>query len=309
MAGRGAQMQLLHKGKVKEVYAFGPDKLLFNFTDQISVFDKIIPTLVPKKGESLCRTSAFWFEETKKLGIDTHFLGLQDNDKMLVKKLEIIHDSGKITPQTVNFFIPLEVVCRHYAAGSLLDRIATGEVKPERVGMTRAPKKGEKLPQPFIEFTTKLEEVDRPLSDADALKLSGLTPKEFEALKDAVLRIDERIAQNAERRGLIHVDGKKEFGMNARRELMIVDTFGTPDEDRWWDKRLYEEKGEMVDLSKEMVRQHYRQTGYHEKLMEARKRGATKEQEPPIPALPPDVTARVTQLYVDFYERLTGRQW
>lgn len=301
-------MQLLHKGKVKEVYAFGPDKLLFNFTNQISVFDKIIPTLVPKKGESLCRTAAYWFEETKRqVGIDTHFLGMHDVDKMLVKRLHVPHDGVK--PGQVNFFIPLEVVCRHYAAGSLLDRFADGTIKPERVGLKQPPKKGEKLPKPFVEFTTKLEEVDRPLSDEEALKLSGLTEKEFQQLKDAVLRIDEMIAKNCEQRGLIHVDGKKEFGMNERRELMIVDTFGTPDEDRWWDKKLYESTGQMVELSKEMVRQHYRATGYHDKLMAARKSGATKETEPPIPALPPDVTAQVTQLYVDFYERLTGKAW
>lgn len=302
-------MQLLHKGKVKEVFAFGPDKLLFNFTNQISVFDKVIPTLVPKKGESLCRTSAYWFEECSKLGLDTHFIQLHDVDKMLVKKLDVIHDTSKITKNTVNFFIPLEVVCRHYAAGSLLDRFASGEIKPARVGMTRAPKKGEKLPQPFVEFTTKFEETDRPLSDEEALKLSGLTPKEFEALRQAVLKIDEKIGENAARRGLIHVDGKKEFGMNQHRELMIVDTFGTPDEDRWWDKKLYEETGQMVEMSKEMVRQHYRATGYHDQLMAARKAGATKATEPPIPALPDDVTAKVTQLYVDFYERLTGRSW
>ena len=303
-------MKLLHKGKVKEVYEFGPDKLLFNFTDQISVFDKIIPTLVPKKGEALCRTSAFWFEECSRLGLDTHFLGLHDVDKMLVKRLEIIDPAKrKIAPEQVSFFIPLEVVCRHYAAGSLLDRLQSGELKPSRLGMDRAPKKGEKLPQPFVEFTTKLEETDRPLSDDEALKLSGLSEKEFKALKQAVLDIDARIAATCEPKGLIHVDGKKEFGMNHRRELMIVDTFGTPDEDRWWDKRLYEQDGKMVELSKEMVRQHYRETGYHDQLMAARKAGATKATEPPIPALPAEFTAKVTQLYIDLYERITGQKW
>ena len=304
-------MKLLHKGKVKEVYEFGADKLLFNFTDQISVFDKIIPTLVPKKGEALARTSAFWFEQCQKqLGLDTHFLGLQDVDKMLVKRLEVIDPAHRaIAREQVSFFIPLEVVCRHYAAGSLLDRLASGEVKPSRVGMDRAPKKGEKLPKPFVEFTTKLEETDRPLSDAEALKLSGLSEREFNDLKKAVLDIDALIASKCEAKGLIHVDGKKEFGMNHRRELMIVDTFGTPDEDRWWDKAKYEADGSQVELSKEMVRQHYRATGYHDKLMAARKAGATKQTEPPIPALPDDVTKQVTALYVSLYERITGERW
>lgn len=304
-------MKLLHKGKVKEVFEFGQDKLLFNFTDQISVFDKVIPTLVPQKGEALCRTSAFWFESVQKqLGLDTHFLGLHDVDKMLVKKLDVL-DLAKqvISPTQVNVFIPLEVVCRHYAAGSLIDRLQSGEVKPQRIGMARAPKKGEKLPKPFIEFTTKLEATDRPLSDAEALKLSGLSEREFAALRQAVLDVDALIASRCERKGLLHVDGKKEFGMNPRRELMLVDTFGTADEDRWWDKALYESKGEMVELSKEMVRQHYRKTGYHDHLMAARKAGATKDTEPPIPALPREVVAEVTKLYVSLYERITGQNW
>jgi phosphoribosylaminoimidazole-succinocarboxamide synthase len=301
-------MKLLHKGKVKEVYAFGEDKLLFNFTDQISVFDKIIPTLVPKKGEALCRTSAHWFDQVKELGLDTHFLGLQDTDKMLVKRLRIIHDSAQITPQTVSFFIPLEVVARHHLAGSMHDRVKSGEVRPEQLGFAKghAPKYGEKLPHPHIEFTTKLEPTDRLLSEAEALKLSGLTEKEFKDLKAAVLKIDERIARNAEARGLIHVDGKKEFGMNHKRELMVVDTFGTPDEDRWWDKRAYENEGKTLEYSKEMVRQHYRDIGYHEKLYAARKAG---QPEPPIPALPDAITRQVTALYVDLYERLTGKAW
>jgi phosphoribosylaminoimidazole-succinocarboxamide synthase len=303
-------MKLLHKGKVKEVYAFGEDKLLFHFTDQISVFDKIIPTLVPKKGEALNRTSAYWFEECAKLGIETHYLGMQEANTMLVKKADIIQPEN-LTPQTRNFFIPVEVICRHYVAGSMYDRLKSGAVRPEALGFPagKVPAKGAKIPKPFVEFTTKFEPVDRELTEAEALKLSGLTPEEFQQLKDAVLRIDEKIAANAERKGLIHVDGKKEFAMNPHRELMIVDTFGTPDEDRWWDKALYEEKGEMVELSKEMVRQFYRSTGYHEALMAARKAGATKESEPPIPALPPEVTQQVTDLYVSLYERITGRAW
>lgn len=300
-------MRLLHKGKVKEVYAFGEDKLLFNFTDQISVFDKIIPTLVPKKGEALARTSAYWFEETRKLGIDTHYIGLQDVDKMLVKKLEIIHDRAKITPSSISFFIPLEVICRHYVAGSMLDRLKSGEVKPEQLGLPtgKIPAYGTKLPKPFIEFTTKLEPTDRNLSEDEAFRISGLTAEEFEELKRTVVRIDEMIAKRCEKRGLVHVDGKKEFGMNAERQIMVVDTFGTLDEDRWWDKKQLDE-GKHVELSKEMVRQHYRDIGYHEKLYAARKAG---QPEPPIPAMPDELTKRVTALYVEGFERITGERW
>jgi phosphoribosylaminoimidazole-succinocarboxamide synthase len=240
--------------------------------------------------------------------MDSHFIGLQDVDKMLVKRVEIIHDRSRITPESVGFFIPLEVICRHYLAGSMMDRVKAGQVKPEDLGFSKGhlPKYGEKLPQPFIEFTTKLEPIDRQLSEAEALRISGLTEKEFKDLKKAVLRIDERIAHNAESKGLLHVDGKKEFGMNLQRELMVVDTFGTLDEDRWWEKKAYDHEGKTVELSKEMVRQHYRETGYHEKLYAARKAGLP---EPPIPALPDAVTKQVTDLYVSLYERITGQKW
>lgn len=299
-------MKLLHKGKVKEVYAFGEDKLLFSFTNQISVFDKIIPTLVPKKGEALCRTSAHWFESAEKLGMRTHFLGLHDVDKMLVRKVDIIHERARITPETKGFFIPLEVICRHYLAGSMHDRVKSGEVTPEQLGFPKghAPRYGEKLPQPFIEFTTKLEPTDRQLSEDEAFRISGLTEREFADLKKMVLRLDEMIEKQVEPRGLIHVDGKKEFGMNHKRELMVVDTFGTADEDRWWDKKLYDGEGKTVEFSKEMVRRHYRETGYHEALYAARKAGRP---EPDIPALPDAVTRQVTALYTDLYTRITGK--
>lgn len=300
-------MKMLHKGKVKEVFEFGEDKLLFHFTDQISVFDKVIPTLVPKKGEALNRTSAFWFETCSKLGLDTHYIGMQEQNAMLVKRVDIIHDYAKINHNTRNYLLPVEVICRHFVAGSMYDRIKSGEVKPETLGLPagKMPEKGAKLPAPFIEFTTKLEPTDRPLTEAEAQAMSGLTDEEFAHLKEAVLKIDEKIAETCEKRGLIHVDGKKEFGMNGQRELMLLDTFGTPDEDRWWDKELYEQ-GQQVELSKEMVRQHYRATGYHENLYAARKAG---QEEPPIPALPDDVTKQVTDLYVSLYERITGRSW
>jgi phosphoribosylaminoimidazole-succinocarboxamide synthase len=122
-------------------------------------------------------------------------------------------------------------------------------------------------------------------------------------LEEAVLGIDKIIAENCEPRGLIHVDGKKEFAFDEHRRLMVIDTFGTADEDRWWDKAKYDATKETVELSKEFVRQHYRRTGYHEKLYEARKAGVP---EPDIPPLPNDVVQQVSDLYIDLYERLTG---
>ena len=300
-------MRFLRKGKVKEVYEVSGDELEFVFTDQISVFDKVIPTLVPHKGETLCRTSAHWFQIVERLGIRTHFLRLDGGNRMRVRRVEVIPDYEAITPKTTNFLIPLEVIARYYVAGSFHDRIKAGKIRPEDAGFARGhvPGYGEPLPEPFVEVTTKLEKVDRELTMREALEISKLSRAEYDELVAAVLRIDDRLNADVRERGLIHVDGKKEFAMDRDRHLMLVDTFGTADEDRFWERDAHE-KGQQVELSKEFVRQYYRKIGYHQALMDAR---AARRPEPEIPPLPEDVTKQVTDLYVGLFERLTGEKF
>jgi len=174
-------VKLLAKGKVKEVYEVSDTELEFVFTDQISVFDKVIPSLVPHKGETLCRTSAHWFRTVEKAGIRTHFLRVADGDRMRVRRVQVISDYSKLSPKTRNYLIPLEVIARYYAAGSLHDRMKEGRVRPEDAGFPKGhtPVYGEPLPEPFVETTTKLEKVDRELRREEAIRISGLTPTEY----------------------------------------------------------------------------------------------------------------------------------
>ena len=300
-------MQHIMTGKVKEVYAIDDDTLEFAYTDHISVFDKIIPSMIPHKGETLCRTAKYWFNLMTKEGINNHFISEPSKDRMDVKRVQIIRDYSKIDQNTKNYLIPLEVICRYYAAGSLLDRLKSGKVKPEDLGFEpgHEVKKGEKLPKPFVECTTKLEATDMNLTTEEAKKMAGLTDAEYDNIVATTLKIDEIIAREAGKRNLIHCDGKKEYAFDKDRKLMVIDTFGTLDEDRWWDAEEYA-KGNIVELSKEFVRQYYRETGYHKALYDAREKG---EPEPDIPALPQEIIDRVSKLYVDMYERITGEKF
>ncbi len=300
-------MEHIRTGKVKEVYAVDENTLEFVFTDNISVFDKIIPSQVPRKGESLCRTSIYWFNLLASKGIKSHFVEYLPPNRMKVKRFNIIEDYDQIHEDTVNYLIPLEVICRHYAAGSLLDRVAKGKIKVEDLGFEpgHVLVKGEKLPKPYLETTTKLEEVDRELDETEAKDIAGLSDADYQFILDTVVSIDKIMAEEAAKRNLIHCDGKKEFGYDENRNLMIIDTFGTLDEDRWWDAAAYE-AGKIEELSKEMVRQHYRSTGYHAELMEAREKGLP---EPDIPALPQEIIDQVAKLYADMYERITGEKF
>jgi phosphoribosylaminoimidazole-succinocarboxamide synthase len=291
-------MQLWKVGKVKKVFQVSHTELEFEFTDQISVFDKVIPSLVPRKGETLCRTSEYWFRRADTMGIKTHFIEVVPPNKMRVQRVEIRENP---CVNDTNYLVPLEFIARYYVAGSLLDRIKSGKIDPENLGLSSV-HYGDELPEPFIEVTTKLEKVDRPLDRKEALKISGLSTDEYDDITETILKIDADINAQVRKRGLIHVDGKKEFALNDDRLIMVIDTYGTADEDRFWDLKAYEE-GECIELSKEFVRSYYREIGYHEKLYAAR---AEKRPEPDIPYLPEEMVEKTSHLYVDLYKKITG---
>jgi phosphoribosylaminoimidazole-succinocarboxamide synthase len=299
-------MKLIRQGKVKDVYEVDSRTLEFVFSDKVSVFDKVIPSLIPHKGETLCRSSAFWFQVARSKGMKTHFREFIPPNRMRVQKVRILKYS-QIDRKTSDYLIPLEIISRYYVAGSLWDRVKSREVKPAKLGFkpNKDVKYGDKLPEPLVEVTTKLEHHDRLLTKKEALRLSGLSNEEYKRLIDSVLLLDQRIAEEVEKRDLIHVDGKKEYAFDEDRELMIVDTFGTADEDRWWDWAEFS-KGQFVELSKENVRQHYRQLGYYDKLADARRLGRP---EPKIPALPEAKIREVSELYKEMFERITGESF
>ncbi|MEM2822251.1 MAG: phosphoribosylaminoimidazolesuccinocarboxamide synthase [Candidatus Pacearchaeota archaeon] len=280
--------KLLYKGKVKDVYDLN-DKLKFKFSNRISVFDQIIPSEIKVKGEVLCRIAKFWFEKVEERKIcKTHYIpdDICKNNEMIVKKTKVI---------------PLEFILRHYNAGSYYKR--------------NGGKYGEKLPEPVFEITTKFEKYDRLLTEDEALKISKLKKHDLEYIKETILKIDDLIHEEIDKRGLIHVDGKKEFGL-LNGEILLIDTFGTPDEDRFWDKNEYE-KGNIVELSKEFVRKHYENLmfvcpkcnekfSYRDFLYAQRE---AKLQEPLIPPLPDEKVKEVENLYKTMYERITGMKF
>jgi phosphoribosylaminoimidazole-succinocarboxamide synthase len=293
-------MRLIRRGKVKEVYELDDETLEFHFSNRVSVFDKVIPSEIPHKGESLCRTSTHWFKVAEDMGIKTHFKGLPSGNRMHVRRFQI-HE--RLKPDSKSCMVPLEFIARHYVAGSFYDRLKSGEVDPKSLGFSGNENLyGKKLPEPFFEVTTKFEKFDRQLDLKEALEISGLSKAEFGEIEETVMRLDDRIGNEVKKRGLIHVDGKKEFGLDADRGIVVVDTFGTADEDRFWDLKSYEDGG-CLELSKEFVRQHYRNTKYHEELMSARDKGL---EEPDIPPLSEEMVKEVSNLYIEMFERITG---
>ena len=296
--------EMLYQGKVKQVWSTDdPDLLEFRFTNQISVFDQIIPSLIPRKGETLNRTTAHWFKLVEEAGIcGTHLVEVNAPDRCLVRKVEVIKEPGMVPRDAEWVFVPLEFIIRHYLAGSAWRRFQRGDIDPTVLGIEGEATYGMKLPNPLVEVTTKFEAYDRFVDREEALAISNITEDEFDAIIRAALAVDEIIEAEAAKNGLIHVDGKKEFALGPGRKVVLVDTFGTLDEDRWWDAEAYAE-GECVELSKEFVRQHYVDIGHQAALQDARDTGA---EDPPIPALPQSVIDETAALYASMYERLTS---
>ena len=301
--------ELLYSGKVKQVWSTeDPDIIEFRYTDQISVFDQIIPSLIPRKGESLNRSSCHWLKMVEDAGIcKTHMIEMTAPDRVRARRFEVIREPGAIPQDMENVFVPLEVICRHHLAGSGWRRYKKGDASAEEFGFPAGTEleEGVKLPVPYLEVSTKFEAFDRLLDREEALEISNLREEEFDEILRLVLLIDELIETEVSKRGLIHVDGKKEFALGPGRVPILVDSFGTLDEDRWWDLPAYQ-NGEVVQLSKEFVRAHYIESGHHKELYDARSSGAD---EPPIPALPQSVIDETADLYASMFERLTGESF
>jgi len=307
-------MELINKGKVKGVYAVNDKELEFLFSDRISVFDQIIPSEIPDKGESLCRESAFWFKKVEDMGVKTHFISIPSGNKMRVRRVNVIHDYNKMGPSTTNYQLPLELILRWYCAGSFYKGVRKDPKVAESAGFEHGYilEYGEKLPEPFFEQTTKFEPTDRKLTEEEAMKISGLSKRELDNIKEICINIDEMIQKEVGKRGLIHVDGKKEFALDENREPVVIDTFGTADEDRWWDATEYK-KGNCVEYSKEFVRKYYENEVFydlpegkmsHKEALDMAREKGTKE--PPIPALPENMIQKTSELYENLYQKITG---
>ena len=210
--------------------------------------------------------------------------------------------TAKLTKGMKNYLVPLEVIFRNSLpkGSSVFARIDKGKLDWQALGLAEKPQPGQKLEQPLIDMSTKLEETDRYLSLAEARELSFLPDETFDDLFQKALEVNKFISNKAEEIGLVHADGKVEFGLTPEGEFMLVDVCGTLDEDRMLLGDFH--------VSKQVLRDYYKTTPWYHEIEAAKDAGKPKAEWPgPSPA-PKELLDIVSNMYKSFCEAWTGEK-
>src|SRR5688572_10832670 len=279
----------LGKGKVRDIYAVGNDKMLIVASDRLSAFDVVLPDPIPDKGRVLNEMANFWFARlghvvpNQLTGIDPESV-VSEEERSQVRGRSVVVQ--KLKP------LPIEAVVRGYIIGSgWKDYQKSGKICG--IELPKGLRQAEKLPEPIFTPATKAAEGhDENITFAQVESLIG---KSLAAkVREVSIRLYKEAADYAATKGIIIADTKFEFGLNAHGELVLIDEVLTADSSRFWPADSYRVGISPPSLDKQYVRD------YLESL--------TWDKTPPAPRLPEDVLARTSQKYRDALERLTGRK-
>ncbi len=282
-------LRRLGRGKVRDIYAVGDDKMLIVASDRLSAFDVVLPDPIPDKGRVLNEMANFWFDRlghvvpNQLTGIDPESV-VQQNEREQVRGRAVV--VRKLKP------LPIEAVVRGYIIGSgWKDYQKTGKICG--IGLPQGLRQAEKLPEPIFTPATKAAEGhDENITFTQTEALIG---KELAAkVRELSIRLYKEAADFAATKGIIIADTKFEFGLDSKNDLVLIDEVLTADSSRFWPADSYRVGVSPPSYDKQYVRD------YLESL--------TWDKTPPAPKLPPDVIARTSQKYRDALERLTGRK-
>ena len=279
---------LYRRGKVRDVYEAGGDKLVIVASDRLSAFDVVLPTPIPDKGKVLTKVSNFWFGKTEKI-VPNHVI-TTDIRRFPKAFRDVRSLSGRAVLVKHCERINVECVARGYISGSAWTEYkALGTVAGEK--LPAALLESEQLPEPIFTPATKAESGhDQNISRAQLAGLIGTElARELERLTLELYRFAHDYAAS---KGLILADTKFEFGFHDGK-LIVIDEILTPDSSRYWDAEVYRPGSSPASFDKQYVRDFLLQSGWNK--------------EPPAPPLPPEVVRGTSERYRECYKRLVGK--
>lgn len=281
--------RLVKRGKVRDIYRAGPDRLVIVASDRISAFDVVLSPGIPGKGVVLTQLSNFWFQLLADI-LPSHLLATEVGafPEPFAAHVELAGRSCLVRSVRI---VPVECVVRGFIVGSgWKEYQARGTVCD--VALPAGLRQADRLPQPIFTPSTKAEVGhDENIPFDKVVKLVGGATAE--ALRQASLALYRRAAAFAEARGIIIADTKFEFGLDEAGGLVWADEALTPDSSRFWPVDRYRPGSNPPSFDKQFVRDWLESSGWNK--------------QPPAPALPIEVVDRTQALYLEAFRRLTGR--
>ncbi len=282
-------LPLLGRGKVRDNYAVGDDRLLIVTTDRLSAFDVVLAEPIPDKGKVLNQMALFWFEQLADV-VPNHLTGIAPES--VVAPDEQAQVSGRAMVVKRLQPILVEAVVRGYVIGSgWKDYQDSGSICGIRLpaGLSQA----QQLPAPIFTPAAKAEmgEHDENISfDAMVARIGG---ELAERIRTISLELYRRAAVYAATRGIIIADTKFEFGLDAAGQLHLMDEVLTADSSRFWPADLYRPGMSPPSFDKQFVRDYLESVPW--------------DKRPPAPRLPAEVVQRTAEKYREAFTRITGR--
>jgi len=283
-----ASLPLLGRGKVRDIYAVGDDKLLIVTTDRLSAYDVILPTPVPEKGRVLTELANFWFGKLASI-VPNHLTGIDPETVVAPAEREQVRGRGIVVRKMKT--LPVEAVVRGYLEGSGWKEYSEGG-KVCGVPLPAGLKRASKLPEPIFTPATKAEagHHDENITFERMAQMVG--DARAKEVRDTAIRLYKAAADYALARGIIIADTKFEFGVDEAGKLHLIDEALTPDSSRFWPLSTWKEGASPESFDKQYVRNWLDSIGF--------------ERKPPAPAMPPDVAARTSEKYQEAARRLMG---
>ncbi|MFO6420375.1 phosphoribosylaminoimidazolesuccinocarboxamide synthase [Hylemonella sp. W303a] len=290
-------LPLLARGKVRDNYAVGEDRILMLASDRISAFDVIMSEPIPGKGELLTKMALFWFDQLGHI-VPNHLTGAAPES--VVQPDEVAQVRGRAMLVQRLKPIPVEAVVRGYLAGSGWKEYQESQAVCG-VKLPAGLKNASKLPEPIYTPAHKAEmgEHDENISFEKTVELIGaeLAAK----IRDVSIALYKTASEIALRKGIIIADTKFEFGLDPQGRLVLMDEVLTPDSSRYWPVEGYEQA-----FKRGVNPPSYDKQFLRDWLEQAKVDGQPWGKTPPAPTLPAEVIAQTAAKYREALTRLTG---
>ena len=288
LESRIASLPLVHRGKVRDIYAVGDDKLLIVTTDRLSAFDVVLPTPIPGKGAVLTRVSAFWFDRLKSI-VPSQALAI--DPASVVTDAERDQVAGRAIVVKKLKALPVEAIVRGYLVGSGWKEYQARQ-SVCGIALPAGLRLADRLPEPIFTPSTKAA-VGAHDENIAFEQMAALIGNDLATqVRDVSLSLYNAAAVYALTRGIIIADTKFEFGLDDDGGLVWIDEALTPDSSRFWPADQYRPGSNPPSFDKQFVRDWLEAAGW--------------DKQPPGPALPFDIVAKTAAKYQEAMTRLLG---